>query len=310
MREIKISPIFYMGCKKRLILDGLIYLFPQNIDNYYEPFAGSAIVAMNVKANNYYINDINPHLFGLYNMFIDNDTDTIITHINNRINQYGLPRIRTKRDVFLDIDKIEKYKSSYIAFRNYYNANPNILDFFTLNFFSYSQMFRFNVDNEYNMPFGSDCYTEMHNLYIKNAVSFFNRPNVHLSNISFDILLSDIDTNSFVYFDPPYLFTLAVYNESRDNNEFTWNEEWELKLRNLCDNLTERNIKWGMSNVFRNKDFYNESLINWVNENKYYTHHFTDHTYIACGKGNANTDEVYIGNYPLRRIGFIPKKLF
>ena len=25
---------------------------------------------------------------------------------------------------------------------------------------------------------------------------------------------------------------------------------------------------------------------------------------------NINTDEVYIGNYPLRRIGFIPKKLF
>lgn len=166
MREIKISPIFYMGCKKRLILDGLIDLFPKNIHNYYEPFAGSAIVAMNVKADSYYINDINSHLFDLYHMFIDYSADTIIKHINDKINQYDLPRIRTKRDVFLDTNKIEKYKTSYIAFRDSYNANPNILDFFTLNFFSFSQMFRFNGDNEYNMPFGADCYTEMHRFEI------------------------------------------------------------------------------------------------------------------------------------------------
>lgn len=310
MKDIKISPIFYMGCKKRLLLDGLIYLFPQNIDNYYEPFAGSAIVAMNVKANNYYINDINSHLFELYNMFIKYDTDTIIEHINNRINQYNLPRERTKRDIYLNTKQIQKYKESYIAFRNNYNANPNILDFFTLNFFSFSQMFRFNSNNEYNMPFGSDCYTETHNVYIQNAVSFFNRPNVYVSNVSFERILANIDTNSFVYFDPPYLFTLAVYNESKNNNEFTWNDEWEMKLRKLCDTLTEKGIRWGMSNVFKNKDFYNESLIDWVNKNNYYVHHFKDHTYIACGKGNANTDEVYISNYPLRKLGFVPKKLF
>ena len=310
MKEIKISPIFYMGCKKRLILDGLINLFPKNIHNYYEPFAGSAIVAMNVNADNYYINDINSHLFELYNMFINYSADTIIEHINNRINEYELPRERTKRDVYSDLKQIQKYKNLYISFRNYYNANPNILDFFTLNFFSFSQMFRFNSDNEYNMPFGADCYTKMHNIYIKNAISFFNRSNVHLFNMSFDKFLENIDINSFVYFDPPYLSTLAVYNENMYNNEFTWNDGWETKLRKLCDTLTEKGIRWGISNVFKNKDFYNESLIDWVNKNNYYVHHFKDHTYIACGKGNANTDEVYIGNYPLRKLGFVPKKLF
>jgi hypothetical protein len=55
-------------------------------------------------------------------------------------------------------------------------------------------------------------------------------------------------------------------------------------------------------------------IIKWTgskrSQSKRIIQYFTDHTYIACGKGNANTDEVYIGNYPLRRIGFIPKKLF
>ena len=50
---MKISPIFYMGNKRRLIKRGLIDLFPEDINIFVEPFGGSGIVSMNVKANKY-----------------------------------------------------------------------------------------------------------------------------------------------------------------------------------------------------------------------------------------------------------------
>ena len=63
-----ISPIFYMGNKKKLIKKGLIELFPKNIDNMIELFGGSAIVSMNTKANRYFISDIDNNLVSLYKL--------------------------------------------------------------------------------------------------------------------------------------------------------------------------------------------------------------------------------------------------
>ena len=66
---------------------------------------------------------------------------------------------------------------------------------------------------------------------------------------------------------------------------------------NICDYLTRKGIKWAMSNVFENKGVANQHLIDWVNKNNYKVNHFSDFTYVSCGKGNAKTDEVLIMNY-------------
>lgn len=309
---MKISPIFYMGNKRRLINKGLIDLFPKNIDCFYEPFAGSAIVSMNVKANSYVINDICKPLYDLYKMFTNYDLDTIVNHINKRIDEYGLPRERTKRNVYADLGKLEEYRNAYVKFRDYYNTNPNILDFYVLTFFSFSQTFRFNVNGEFNMPFGCDCYTEEHNAYIKNGIDLFSDKNTSIYNLSFDNLLSlfDFTSNSFIYFDPPYLGTTAVYNENKQSFS-EWTEGIELRFRNLCENLSSKGIKFALSNVYRNKNFVNTSLIEWVEHNSFYVHKFGNYSYVANGKGNADTEEVLIMNYkPLHLNTSISKKLF
>lgn len=69
MREIKISPIFYMGNKRRLINKGLIDLFPSNINTFFDLFSGSGIVSMNTNANKYVLNDIDKNLISLYKIF-------------------------------------------------------------------------------------------------------------------------------------------------------------------------------------------------------------------------------------------------
>lgn len=50
MSDVIVSPIFYMGNKRRLIKKGLIDLFPKDINTFVDVFAGSAVVSMNTQA--------------------------------------------------------------------------------------------------------------------------------------------------------------------------------------------------------------------------------------------------------------------
>ena len=290
---MKISPIFYMGNKKKLIKKGLIELFPNDINTMVDLFAGSSIVSMNTLANKYIISDIDVNLVSLYKLFKDKGSDTIINHINNRIDEYGLARERTKRNEFKDKEKIELYKQAYMNFRKHYNENKNVLDFYTLMFYSFSQQFRFNNKGDFNMPCGNDCFSESNKEYILNGCKFFNQSNVHIFNNDFRLLkVNKLNENDFVYLDPPYLNTTAVYNENGG-----WTEQDEDDLYALCEQLNKANIKFGLSNVFENKGNKNEKLINWCDRNNWNVYTFDRFTYMACGKGNSNAQEVFITNY-------------
>lgn len=289
---MRISPIFYMGNKKKLINKGLIELFPKDIDTFVDLFGGSAIVSINTEAEKYIINDLDKNLINLYNIFKDFDATQIIKHIENRIDEFNLPKERTKRNVFKDKDKIEEYKKAYITFRKYYNDNKNILDFYTLMFFSFSQQFRFNSKGEFNMPYGMDCFTDKNKEYIVNGCDFFQSKNITILNQDFkNINLDNLKENDYVYLDPPYLNTTATYNENEG-----WTRYDEDNLYILCEKLNSNNIKFGMSNVFSNKGIENRKLIDWCDKNKWNVFEFNKFSYCACGKGNSNTKEVFITN--------------
>ena len=290
---MKISPIFYMGNKKKLIKKGLIELFPKDIDTMVELFGGSSIVSINSNANKYIVSDIDNNLVSLYKLFKYKDSDTIINHINSRIDEYGLARERTKRNEFNDKEKIELYKQAYMNFRGHYNKDKNILDFYTLMFYSFSQQFRFNNKGDFNMPCGNDCFSKLNEEYIKNGCDFFGRDNVCIGQADFRGLnIDNLGDNDFVYLDPPYLNTTATYNENNG-----WNEKDEDDLYNLCEELHSKGIKFGLSNVFENKGIKNDKLINWCEKNNWNVYTFDKFTYMACGKGNSNAKEVFITNY-------------
>lgn len=291
-KNILISPIFYMGNKKKTIKNGLIDLFPNNINCFIDIFSGSGIVSMNTKAEKYFINDNDKYLYSLYKLFKNKTFEEIVNHINNRINEFGLARERTSHKTFEDNRK-EIYKKSYYNFREYYNKNKNILDFYTLMYYSFSQQFRFNNKGDFNMPCGNDCFSDKNIEYIKNGVEFFNNKNVNIFNMDFRLIpLDTINQDDFVYLDPPYYNTTATYNENNG-----WNEKDENNLYEVCEQLNNKHIKFGMSNVFENKEIINHKLIDWCNKNNFNVHTFDKVSYSACGKGNSNAKEVFITNY-------------
>ena len=284
-----------MGNKKKLINKGLIDLFPKDINTFYDLFAGSAIVSMNVEANKYFVNDIDYHLYELYAMFKVFSDDVIIRHIEDRIDEYGLARERTKRNEYKDKEKIEQYKAAYMKLRTEYNKyqGANVLDFYTLMFYSFSQQFRFNSKGDFNMPCGNDCFSEKNKEYISNGTKFFKRDNVKINNGDFQKLcVEELNKDDFVYLDPPYFNTTATYNENNG-----WSEDDENTLYSLCERLNENEIKFGISNVFENKNTKNQKLIDWCDKNKWNVYTFDKFTYMACGKGNSNAKEVFITNY-------------
>ena len=282
-----------MGNKKKLIQKGLIDLFPKNINKFVDMFAGSSVVSMNVEANQYVINDNDKYLFELYQLFKNKTPDEIINHINSRIDEYGLARERTKRNEFKDKVKIDTYKNAYMLFRDYYNHNKNVLDFYTLMFYSFSQQFRFNNKGDFNMPCGNDCFSEKNQEYIKNGCKFFSSERVSVFKEDFRVFdINNFNGYDFIYLDPPYLNTTATYNESGG-----WTENDENDIYDFCEYLSENKVKWGMSNVFENKGTVNQKLIDWCGRNSLNVYTFDKFTYMACGKGNSNAKEVFITNY-------------
>jgi site-specific DNA-adenine methylase len=109
-----------------------------------------------------------------------------------------------------------------------------------------------------------------------------------------DIDYSSITDSDFVYLDPPYSNTQAVYNEKRAFGG--WTVESDYRLFDIIDSLNKRNVRFGMSNVFVCRGKQNNHLIDWCTENKYIVHHF-NRNYNPFSRGNSNNDEVYITNY-------------
>ena len=70
-KKTKRSPLFYVGDKYRLMMQ-LLDLFPQEINNYYEPFVGGATVFLNIEAKKYFLNDIDKHLIKIHKFLISN----------------------------------------------------------------------------------------------------------------------------------------------------------------------------------------------------------------------------------------------
>lgn len=293
------SPIFYMGNKYKL-LPQLLPIFPDKINTFYDLFGGSGSVSLNVKSNKVVYNELNYNIYKLFELFIIYDSNTIIEHIEKRVKEFHLPTVScdVRAKHYEEKYKLE-HNDNYLKFREFYNkSNKNYLDLYTLTFFSFCNLIRFNSKSEFNMPFGNRCFLSEHKPLIEYCCWQMKRMNIQLYNTdALQYIKDNIDNfkeDDFIYLDPPYLNTMAVYNEKRAFGGWNINNDYE--MFELLELLDKKGIKWGMSNVFKNKEYTNEHLIEWCNKNNWNVNHL-DCEYASLGKGNSNTDEVYICNY-------------
>ena len=83
------SPLNYQGSKFGL-LEQIIPLFPKDIVNFHDVFAGGASVAINITAQNTFINDKQPLLWSFYLYLYLFPKESIFKHIEELIAEFDL----------------------------------------------------------------------------------------------------------------------------------------------------------------------------------------------------------------------------
>jgi DNA adenine methylase Dam len=296
------SPIFYMGNKYKL-LPQLMQIFPKNINTFYDLFGGSGVISLNAKADNILYNDLDENVSNLFMLFKNLSIEKITYHIQARIDIWELSK--TNKVGFAMF-------KNYINSKEYDNLTEYLLDCYTISYYSFSNMIRFGKNKtldcqtqfgkrQYNVPFGkSEFKNANHYTKIYNAIEKFKIQKIDIISKSYIEILkhTKFNKNDFIYLDPPYSNTDAVYNRKSG-----WCLDNDYELFNELDKLNSKGIKWCISNVKENKGNVNEHIIKWANNNNYRVIGMNKN-YHSMGKGNAQTYEICIVNYEVDIEGF------
>ena len=288
------SPLNYAGNKAKLIKQ-IVELMPTDINVFVDAFCGSCLVAYNSGAKKIICNDVNKHILDLVQYLVNSDPETVISSMDNIIKKYSFTDSTNPNNEYVEVkhEGLSKYnKKPYEALKNDYNKNRNVELLFALVIFGFNHYLRFNSEGLFNVPVGkvdfSNSLRQKTREFINNSKKY--KADFIVGSYLNENLYKNLDNNSFVYFDPPYLVTTAPYNSF-------WTQEDDIKLFDLFDKLSNRGLKVAMSNVFLSNGKENKKLIEWSRK---YNVHILKRQYRNANYQKKNvTDsiEVLITNY-------------
>ncbi len=271
------SPLNYTGGKFK-ILPQLLPLFPDNINCFVDLFGGGYNVGINVKAEHYIYNDIVYPVYQLLKHLSETKVNDNLKQIEYYIEKFNLSN--------------ENCKENYCKFRSFYNNSerPPMM-FFTLICFCFSNIIRFNKKGEFNTPYGKRGFNPNQK---KNFIEFsqaLSKQNIDFYGLDYCDCLSKIElTNQdLVYFDPPYLNSVANYNSS-------WNEQEEKRLLDCLKELDNNNIKWALSNNLNYKNELRDNFIKNYNIN-YLSSNYNNCSYQKKNREQDKNKEILVTNY-------------
>lgn len=298
--KIQRSPLFYVGDKYKLIRQ-IKSVFPEKIDNFYEPFVGGGTVFLNVEAKNYYLNDIDKNLINIHKFLLNSSVnpDRFFRNIEKIIYEYKLSR-SYKEDVVPNSLK-RKWKKTYFARFNkdgYEKLRERVnrekkndpLILYILLIYGFNRMLRFNGGGKFNLPVGNLDFNRNVVNALNNYFDFARGKKISFISKGFGDFISDnkYGKNDFVYLDPPYLITASEYNKF-------WNRESEINLLNTLDDLNRIGVRFALSNVAFYNGNKNDLLIKWMK--KYKLHNIKSNYINYHNNKQKNIKEVLITNY-------------
>ncbi|AFZ29317.1 DNA adenine methylase [Gloeocapsa sp. PCC 7428] len=221
----------WAGGKTKLIQQ-YVSLFPQKFINYYEPFLGGGAVFFYLY-NNYalssaFLSDINPELINTY-LCIKHDVESVISLLEQHRRKHN--------------QEYYYYMRSYITENSVERAARLIY----LNRTCFNGLYRENSKGEFNVPMGKYknpqiCHSELLRAVAKalQVAQIEVRP--------FETVLSYAKSpEDFVYFDPPY-YPLSQTSNFTAYSRDAFNEDDQIKLKNVCVELAQRGVKIMQSN--------------------------------------------------------------
>lgn len=313
LAQICKSPINYTGNKYR-ILPQFIKYFPRNVNKCMDLFTGGATVAINLIANEIIAIDNNPRVINLLKFLKKQEYDKLMKKIDLTIEKYNLSNsykygYSYYKEFIEGNNGLKKYnikgynrlKTDYNSLKNKNTDKANLF-LYILMIYGFNNDIRFNSKGEFNLPVGKTDMNKSNREKLKKYIDSCTNKKIDFICKDFKkIKEEDFKNIEFVYADPPYLITDAVYNENAG-----WDKEDEIALLTLLDKLNNKGIKFALSNVLQKKklNIKNEILYSWLEKNKdrYFVNKI-DYHYRSASYNKKNRDgleeEVLITNYKL-----------
>lgn len=229
-----VAPVLKWVGGKRQLIETFSPLLPKKITSYCEPFVGGGALLFHLQPNIAYVNDINTDLICVYTVIKDSVDELI-----EELKQY-----KNNSDFFYAVRDWDRDRKKYSSL----SAVERAARILYLNKTCYNGLYRVNNAGEFNSPFGNYRNPNIVNEPVLHAVSaYFNAATVYFSCVDYREVLANIKKGTFVYLDPPY-------DPVSETSSFTgyskggFSKEDQVRLRQCCDDLNKRGIKFMLSN--------------------------------------------------------------
>jgi DNA adenine methylase len=200
--KVRAPPLKCQGIKTKMV--NFIHMtIPWSGDGtWVEPFAGSGVVAFNLRPERARLYDLNPHVIRLY-QGIQAATiapETVRAHL-----EFEGERLRRTEG------------THYYDVRARFNETADPLDYLFLNRSCFNGLVRFNKKGKFNVPFCKkpDRFRPAYVTKIVNQVAWVTEVMAGRDwrwvHADWRVALSEAEATDFVYMDPPYIGRHADY---------------------------------------------------------------------------------------------------
>lgn len=234
-KNLLLSPILKWVGGKRQLLSEIIPLIDESCDNYVEPFIGGGAVLFRLQPKKAIINDYNTELINVYRTVRD-DLDGLVALLKehekyNSSDYYYEVRALDRTPDFDKMSNLEK------AARIIY-----------LNKTCYNGLYRVNSLGQFNSPYGKYKNPNIVNEVVLRAISkYLNRNEISIRSGDYKDVLNDIEKNSFVYLDPPYI-PISSSSSFTGYTEGGFGYDKQVELKEECDKLNSKGVHFLQSN--------------------------------------------------------------
>ena len=292
------SPLNYIGGKHKLLKQIMPLLPPSEC--FLDLFCGGGNVGINAKSSRIIFNDKNTELIRLFNYLHHHSAKDVLSTTQELIKYFGLSDSAQNGYAFYDCDSnkgLASYnKQPFLRLREAYNQNKDIAILYVLVIFSFNNQIRFNQKGKFNLPVGKRDFNLKMQHKLLQFVDKLKKIDASFYAKDFrQIRLDDLPKDTLIYCDPPYLITLAAYNEQKG-----WTEKDELDLLDFLDKCNQKGLRFALSNVLIAKNKKNMLLANWLKTKNYNCHYlnknYANSNYQRKEKKSVSL-EVLITNY-------------
>src|SRR5271157_505139 len=241
----KLRPFVKWAGGKRQLLDSYGFFFPQNFNQYFEPFVGGGAVFFSLLEKNSLmpatIMDTNSELMSCYRVVKD-EVEELISLLAGHKNRHC-------KDYYYEVRAWDT-DSSFSKLSDVERAARLIY----LNKTCFNGLYRVNSKGFYNVPFGR--YKDPPILDAENLRNVSRAiQGVTILTTSFEGVLNYANASDFIYFDPPYqpISDTAHFTSYTSNN---FGKDQQQLLRQVFEELDQRGCYVVLSNSY--SDFIRE----------------------------------------------------